>query len=217
MWSGWATRLADDLEMATGRPVRDPLYAMMGYDASTGRAHAGGALSATPMARLRHLAAGVLRGLGLTPEAITAALAAAWHAPDPVTLAHPLTDLVDLLGAIHASGRRVAIVTSDDRAPTERTLEALGLGALVDAVVCADDDVPTKPAPDAVRRCCALLGTVPGRTAVVGDSPADIEMARRAGARLAIGVRTGIGADADLADADVLLDSVASLRAALVV
>jgi phosphoglycolate phosphatase len=215
MWSGWAMRLADDLEAAAGRPVREPLYAMLGYDAATGRAHAGGALIATPMTRLRDLTAGVLRELGLTREEVAAALARAWHAPDPVALAHPLTDLADLLGAIHASGRRAAIVTSDDRAPTERTLEALGLGALVDAVVCADDDLPTKPAPDAVLRCCALLGTVPAHTAVVGDSPADIVMARRAGARLAIGVRTGIGIDADLADADVLLDSVASLRAAL--
>ena len=159
--------------------------------------------------------AGVLGALGLSPTEVSAALAGVWRAPDPVALAHPLTDLADLLGALHASGRRVAIVTSDDRAPTERTLEALGLGALVAAVVCADDDVPTKPAPDAVLRCCALLGTVPSRTAVVGDSPADIVMARQAGAGLAIGVRTGIGDDADLADADALLNSVASLRAVI--
>ena len=210
-------RLADDLEAATGRTVRDPLYAMLGYDPAAGRAHAGGALIATPMARLRDLTAGVLGALGAhARRGRGGAGRRRGTLPIPVALAHPLTDLVDLLGAIHASGRRAAIVTSDDRAPTERTLEALGLGALVDAVVCADDDVPTKPAPDAVLHCCALLGTRAGAHGR-GRRFAGRHRSWRGGPERvsSIGVRTGIGDDADLADADVLLDSVASLRAAI--
>jgi phosphoglycolate phosphatase len=215
MWSGWAESLADDLERATGRSVREPLFALLGYDPATGRAHAGGGLIATPMARLRDLTATTLVAGGLTPDAAEDALAEAWHAPDPVALAHPLADLVGLLAAVRASGRRAAVVTSDDRAPTDRTLVALGLADLVDATVCADDGFPTKPAPDAVRHVCATLGVDPTRTAVVGDSPADLAMGRAAGAGLVIGVRSGVGSDADLGLADITLESVADLRSGL--
>lgn len=136
-------------------------------------------------------------------------MAGAWHAPDPVALAHPLVDLPALLGRLRADGRRIAIATSDDREPTVRTIAALGIERLLDAVVCADDGVPNKPAPDPVLHLCALLGVSVARTAVIGDSPADIAMGRRAGAGLVVGVRTGIGGDADLEGADLVLDSVA--------
>lgn len=211
MWSGWAETLADRLETATARSLRTPLFAMLGYDPTTGRAHAGGGLIATPMSRLYDLTLVTLMDAGLTPGLATLALDAAWHAPDPVTLAHPLTDLVDLFTWLRAGGRRVAVVTSDDREPTDRTLEALHIADLIDATVCADDGIATKPAPDAVLHVCAMLGVEPGRTAVVGDSPADLAMGRAAGAGLVIGVRTGVGTAADLAAADVTLDSVAEL------
>ena len=210
-WSGWAERLAGDLEAATGRPLRSPLFTMLGYDPVTARAHAGGGLIATPMARLRELAERTLVDTGVPATTARDALAAAWHAPDPVALAHPLADLGALLGGLRASGRRIAVVTSDDREPTERTLVALGLAADVDALTCADDGIATKPAPDAVGHVCRLLGIPAARTAVVGDSPADLAMGRGAGAGLVIGVRTGVGTAADLAAADLVLDSVAAL------
>jgi phosphoglycolate phosphatase len=211
MWSGWMDTLADDLELATGRPIRAPLFAMMGYDAATGRAHAGGGLVSTPMARLRDRTARVLAAAGVAPAAAEAALRTTWQAPDPVELAHPLVDLPRLLGGLRAAGRRCAIATSDDRAPTERTLQALGIAHLIDAVVCADDGVAAKPAPDTVTHLCRQLSVDPAETAVVGDSPADLAMGRSAGAGLVVGVRTGVGTERDLAAADLVLDSVAGL------
>ncbi|MGZ9161264.1 MAG: HAD family hydrolase [Candidatus Limnocylindrales bacterium] len=211
MWSGWAEALADGLEGVTKRSLRGPLFAMLGYDATNRQAHAGGALIATPMVRLRDLTAGVLIETGLSPAEADTALREAWHAPDPVTLAHPLTDLPNLLAAQRAAGRRSAIATTDDRGPTERTLVALGIAGAVDAIVCADDGIRPKPAPDMVLYVCTLLGVAPVRTAVIGDSPADIAMGRSAGAGLVIGVLTGIGAAADLADADLIVDSVEAL------
>ncbi len=65
-----------------------------------------------------------------------------------------------------------------------------------------------------VLSLCADLAVAPDRTAVVGDSAADLQMARAAGARLAIGVLTGVGDRADLAPhADQLIDSIAELAA----
>ncbi|MGH2475845.1 MAG: HAD family hydrolase, partial [Candidatus Limnocylindrales bacterium] len=135
MWSGWSESTADRLEAETGRALRGPLFSMLGYDPDIRQAHAGGALIATPMARLRDLTAGVLHEAGLTPGAAEAALRAAWNAPDPVALAHPLTDLSALLGAQRAAGRRSAVATTDDRAPTERTLTALGVADGFAAIV----------------------------------------------------------------------------------
>jgi phosphoglycolate phosphatase len=215
MWSGWAEALADGLETATGRELRAPLFAMLGYDPASGRVHVGGGLVSTPMARLRDMTATVLSDAGVPPDQVRDALAGAWDAPDPVALAHPLADLVGLLTGLRATGRLVAIATSDDRAPTERTLAALGIEALVDATLCADDGVAGKPAPDMIVALCARLGVAPARTAVVGDSPADIAMGRAAGAGLVVGVRTGVGSAADLEAADLVLDSVEGLIATL--
>jgi phosphoglycolate phosphatase len=214
MWRGWAVDLAAGLGAATGRSVDGPLYAMLGYDPGTHVVAPGGGLAATPMARLRDRAREVLIGEGLTAAAADDALRAAWHAPDPVALAHPLTDLRALFAQLQSGGRRVAIATSDDREPTERTLAGLGLTGAFDALVCADDGVPVKPAPDMVEHLCAALGVGPRRTAVVGDSPADLEMARAAGAGLVIGVLTGVGDRDHLAPlADLVIDSVEAFLA----
>ena len=85
------------------------------------------------------------------------------------------------------------MATSDDRAPTEATLAGLGVAALVDAIVCADDGLPVKPAPDALLHLCRLLGVDAARTAMIGDSRADVAMGRAAGARLVVGVLSGVG------------------------
>jgi phosphoglycolate phosphatase len=215
MWSGWSVTLAEALQAATGRPVEGPLFAMLGYDAETGVVLPGGGLAATPMARLRDRTRDVLLTLGLGETEAERALEVAWHAPDPVALARPLGDLQGLFKWLHDDGRRIAVATSDDRAPTERTLAALHLMGAIDATVCADDGIPVKPAPDMVLHLSATLGVAPARTAVVGDSPADMAMARAAGAGLTIGVLTGVGGRADLEPlADVVIASVGGLRTA---
>jgi phosphoglycolate phosphatase len=211
MWGGWAVALADGLRASTGRSVDTPLYAMLGFDVATGRILPGGGLASTPMARLRDRTRTVLLEVGLSEKATKRALETAWHAPDPVGLARPLTDLHALFGRLHDTGRLVAVATSDDREPTERTLEALGIVDQIDALVCADDGVPVKPAPEMVTHLCATLGIPPARTAVVGDAPADLVMARAAGAGRIVAVLTGVGERADLVPlADAVVDSVAA-------
>jgi len=215
MWSGWAVTLAEALRTTTARPVEGPLFAMLGYDAETGTVLPGGGLAATPMARLRDRTRDVLLTIGLDEAEAERALELTWQAPDPVALARPLGDLGGLFRWLHDGGRRVAVATSDDRVPTERTLAALDLARAIDATVCADDGVPVKPAPDMVLRLCTALGLAPIRAAVVGDSPADMAMARAAGAGLTIGVLTGVGKREDLEPlADVVIASVEELRTA---
>ena len=212
MWRGWVDDLAEDLEGNLHLDVRAALYALMGVETNSGRILPHGLLAATPMARIRERVGAMLEASGASAADAASALEAAWHAPDPVALASPLADLPALFQSLAVRGCAVAIATSDDRAPTERTLEALGVAGFVRAIACADDGDPVKPAPDAVHRLCAAVGVGPDRTAVIGDSPADLGMGRAAGVGRTIGVLSGVG-DRDSLEpaADLILDSIADL------
>jgi phosphoglycolate phosphatase-like HAD superfamily hydrolase len=212
MWGGWVRTLAADLSRSTGLDVSGLLFDLLGVNRTTGLVHSHGLLAATPMARIREVVVEAVASLGPAEAAAEAAVAEAWHAPDPVELAHPLADLPALFDALEARGITSTIATSDNREPTERTLEALGIDARVAALVCADDGLLVKPAPAGVLHLCAVVGIPPNRTAVVGDSPVDLAMGRAAGVRRVIGVLTGVGDRAALSRrADVLLGSIAEL------
>jgi len=211
MWGGWVRTLAADLTRSTGLAVTDMLLDLLGVDRATGRVNPHGLLAATPMARIREAVVGALSSLGLGDAAAEVAVAEVWHAPDPVELAHPLADLGLLLDELEARGIAVAIATSDNRQPTERTLEALGITDRIRGLTCADDGFRAKPAPDGLLHLCSSIGVAPSRTAMVGDSPNDLAMGRSAGAGRVIGVLTGVGDRASLESADVILESVADL------
>lgn len=213
MWSDWVGNLADALSAGHGSPLDDIVYGMMGVDRTTGRVMPHGALAATPMARLRESLVAALADGGVDVSEARRLLAVAWHSPDPVTLAQPVTDLGVLFGSLRARGIRIAVATSDDREPTERTLAHLGVRHVVEAIACADDARPVKPSPAAVLWICETLGVPPGQAAVIGDARADLAMGRAAGAGRVIGVLTGASDRVTLeaAGADVILDSVADL------
>ena len=213
MWSGWAIALAEAMTAATGRQIAEPVYAMLGFDPETGVVTPGGGLAATPMARLRDRTRDVLVASGMSEGDAERALEATWNAPDPIALARPLTDLGALFDRLRDGGCLIAVATTDDRDATERTLAALGVGDRIDAIVCADDGIAVKPAPDMVVHLCTALGVLPSRTAVVGDTAADLRMARAAGAGLAVGVLTGVGGRPELEPlADAVIASVEELE-----
>src|SRR5574341_720913 len=212
MWGVWVTELADRLEAATQQPLRDTVYQAMGYDAARGRVLAQGRLAVTPMQELRTLVLSILRTVGLPPSDAELALAAVWRAPDPVALARPFTHLPTLFRRLRSNGIKVAIATTDDREPTLATLAGLGVGEMVDAMVCADDGLAVKPAPDMVTAICSRLNTSAARAVVVGDSAADLQMGKRAGAGLVVGVLSGVSSHETLAPhADAIVESIARL------
>jgi phosphoglycolate phosphatase-like HAD superfamily hydrolase len=211
MWGRWARHLGNRLETAARRPVAPDVFAAIGFDPSTGRVAGGGPLAIGTMAGIKEVVAAVLRRWCPSVAAARSATEAAWFVPDPAALAVPLADLPALFARLHRDGRRIAIVTTDDRAPTDASLRALGVRASIGAMVCGDDGFAMKPAPEPVFAVCQAMGTTPERVAVVGDSPADIAMGIAAGVRLVIGVRSGVGREADLVGAHLLLDSVGLL------
>lgn len=211
MWGGWARELGARLDATIRRPVSLDVFATIGYDPSSGRVAPGGALATATMAGIEETVARVLRRWCPSIAAARRATEAAWFVPDPTALAVPLADLVTLFDHLRASGLRIAVVTTDDRGPTDATLRALGVREQVGAIVCGDDGFEVKPSADAIFAVCHAFLTEPARVAVVGDAPADLAMARAAGAARVIGVRSGVGTDADLAGADLILDTVGGL------
>ena len=115
MWGGWVDALARRLEAAAGLPLREGLYPLLGVDRGTGLVHAHGLMAATPMSRIREVVETYVADAGATPDAAAAAVRAAWHAPDPVALAQPVTDLAGLLGRLRRRVGTFAVATSDDR------------------------------------------------------------------------------------------------------
>jgi phosphoglycolate phosphatase len=212
MWGGWITELAQRLEVVTGRSIAGQLFKTMAFDPDSGTIAPSGPLSIAPLAEQRKLIIAVLRQGGLSVSESEAALAIAWQLPDPVALAQPLTDLTVLFGMLRAHCLKIAIATSDDRVPTQTTLAGLGIDHWVDAVTCADDGIPIKPAPDMILTICRSLDIRPAKTVMVGDNVDDLRMGRAAGVGLTIGVLSGVSSAGELAAyADILLPSVASL------
>jgi phosphoglycolate phosphatase len=211
MWVPWALELASDLEASTGRRLAPRLFDLLGFDPATGRTVPSGGMASTPMLELRAQVIDLLAAEGLDAAAIESTLVPVWHAPDPTT-AEPLADLQPLFGALRGAGKQIAVATNDDREPTLATLASLGIGSMIEAVVCGDDEHEVKPAAAMIVHLADLLGVRPGSIAVIGDSPADLAMGRAAGAGLLVGVLSGVGTTTDLEPlADMILPSIAEL------
>ena len=164
MWTDWSASLVMDVAAATDPALADPLADALGLDPRTSRIIPGSPMAGGPMGHLRELTMDTLRRHGFSQVVVETVVSEAWRPPDPVALAHPLADLGTLFETLHARGIRVAVATSDDRGPTQATIAGLDLAALVDGIVCADDGLPIKPAPEALLHLCGLLGVAPART-----------------------------------------------------
>jgi phosphoglycolate phosphatase len=122
----------------------------------------------------------------------------------------------EAIAALHARGLRLGVATNDSTGGAEMTLAALGIAQMFDAAYGYDGVANPKPAPDAIYAFCDLTGLKPAQIAMVGDNRHDLEMARAAGAGLAVAVLSGTGTRETLEPmADVVLGSIAELPALL--
>jgi phosphoglycolate phosphatase len=124
----------------------------------------------------------------------------------------PLMPLEPLLGQLKARHLKLGIATNDNEASARSHVQLLKLDNLIDFVAGYDTVRKAKPAGDMVHAFCAACGLEPPEVAVVGDNPHDLEMARSAGAGLAIGVLSGNSTHGDFGSlADVVLGTIAEL------
>jgi len=120
----------------------------------------------------------------------------------------PFPGVRELFERIVADGKKIVLASSAKGAEVKFHLGVLGVADLVTATTSADDVEHSKPCPDIFA---AALGKVAplgaDQALVVGDSPFDVQAAKRLGIRV-IGVRSGGFPDSVLLEsgADQLFD-----------
>ena len=205
----WVERLIQGMDLQW---LDQDLYTSLGYDPRRQRTEPQSPLAIATTAQLQTIAAATLYRRGVPwPEAEDRARLAFDTSQDlPLaSLVQPTGDIASLCSALQGAGVRVAVVTTDHRLETEETLRVLAISELVDCVICGDDGLPSKPAPDMLLAACEKLAVKPAHCAVVGDTMGDLLMARRAGAGLAVAVLAGAGDPTLLArHADIVLQSI---------
>jgi pyrophosphatase PpaX len=103
--------------------------------------------------------------------------------------------VVEAVREIKAAGIQTGLVTSKNRQGALRGLKLVGLEALMDVLVCADEVANPKPHPEPVEKAVALLGADRTTTVYVGDSVHDMYSGRAAGVRTAAALWGPFGRD----------------------
>ena len=93
--------------------------------------------------------------------------------------------VLEAVREIKAAGLQTGLVTSKNRPGAIRGLKLVGLEALMDVLVCADEVSNPKPHPEPVEKAVTLLGADPSTTVYVGDSIHDMHSGRAAGVKTA--------------------------------
>lgn len=127
---------------------------------------------------------------------------------------HPFDEARQLIEDLSAGDRRCVLASSAKAKEVDHYLDLLDARDLVEDWTTSDDVEHTKPEPDLVRAALDKLGT--DDAVMVGDTPWDIEAARRAGVET-VAVMTGGFSRAELeeAGAAVVFASIQELRADL--
>jgi len=118
----------------------------------------------------------------------------------------------DTLQALQGRGFRLAAYTGSDKRALE-VLEEQNMRAFFEQVVTAEDVTKHKPDPEGVQLILDRLGVKASETAMIGDAPAEIHMAKRAQLGLSVGMTHGLSTRAALAaeQPDATLDDLPSL------
>lgn len=135
---------------------------------------------------------------------------------DPMALYPTASDLPGLLAGLRAAGYALGVATHDSERGARIQLGAAGAVAAFDFIAGYDSGHGLKPGPGMLLAFAAATGILPAEVVMVGDSRHDLEVARSAGAAMAIGVLTGPATHDDLAPhADHILPSIEHLPAFL--
>jgi HAD superfamily hydrolase (TIGR01509 family) len=128
----------------------------------------------------------------------------------------PMEGSRELIEDLKEKGHTVVLASSAKQDEVEHYLDQLDARELADDWTMSDDVESTKPEPDLVRAALDKAGASDEDGVMIGDTPWDIEAAKRAGVQT-LAVLTGGFARAELeeAGASMVFESVAELRSRL--
>jgi HAD superfamily hydrolase (TIGR01509 family) len=112
---------------------------------------------------------------------------------------------------LRASNVQLAVATSADEEEMRALLKTAGVDDLFPIRSSRDDAQQSKPDPDVVHAAMDRSHAPPETTVMIGDTPYDIEAARRAGIRIMALRCGGYWSDADLQGATAILADPAAL------
>ncbi|VDK45369.1 unnamed protein product [Cylicostephanus goldi] len=199
------------LEQATGLPLSRQIYELLGLSPAEGKVRPG-LLAEGTMAQIKHELQKLLirngRGTHYEFEIIDKCIQDS-HLRCPSSF-QAIQDMQLLFGALKDNDVKTAVCTADNRVNTVAMLRRFGVEDLVDVLVCGDDPgSKPKPHPRNASFICQATNTPPENTVMVGDTLADLGMARAAGLGAAIGVLSGVGSLEHLkSHADILVSSI---------
>ncbi|WP_054955535.1 HAD family hydrolase [Paenibacillus dakarensis] len=119
--------------------------------------------------------------------------------------AFPMPGLRDFLLDCRKASIDMAVVTSDITEAALEQIEWLGIKDFFSVIIGRDQAVNGKPHPEMVELACKRLGLTPEEVVVIGDSNSDMQMAKQAGAVLAVGIIKEDGGSEHLIDADIVI------------
>lgn len=124
------------------------------------------------------------------------------------TRLQPVTGIPELLEALRAAQRPVAIASSGNSQRVNLGISSTGVDRYFEGsvIITADDVTRGKPEPDLFLTAAERAGVAPSRCIVIEDSPFGVEAAHRAG-MLAIGLAQRTPAE-NLREADYLVTQV---------
>jgi HAD superfamily hydrolase (TIGR01509 family) len=118
----------------------------------------------------------------------------------------------DLLLHLRRQGIQLTVATSSGKEDVVPLLQQAGVADLIQETTSSDDADASKPEPDIVQAALDRAGVDRTQAVMLGDTPYDVEAARRAGVPV-ICVRCGGWADRDLQGAMAVYDNPADVLA----
>jgi len=192
--------------------IENFIFDIIGYTPDQNQVRPESPLAVASMDSLYSLAVGVLCQHGMPWH--DARLAAEQYAQNTMVVFwdpddRPTGDVAGVLQRLVEADIKVAVVASDDRSMTGDTLSFMGIEHLINILVCGDDDILNKPAPDAIWHISEKLGIPSDRMLMVGDTVSDMVFGKNEGVAGLAGIQIGEGKNSALAaHADVLIECI---------
>jgi HAD superfamily hydrolase (TIGR01509 family) len=140
----------------------------------------------------------------LARQYLTARIALTWERPIR------MPGVPEVIQRLRQDGYRLALASSAEPEAVAATVEMLGIGALLDAVVSGDQVPRGKPAPDIFLLAARRLDVPPARCLVVEDSRNGLLAAKAAGMACAV-IPCGFTRTQDFTGADYRLATLPAL------
>ena len=118
----------------------------------------------------------------------------------PLRHSRPYPGVVAMIERLRQASIKLAVLSNKPHDMTASMVRAFWSDHTFDCVQGYVDEQHRKPDPHYVLRICRELGVSPSEACVIGDTPTDVETARRSGA-IGIGVAWGFRSRADLTSA----------------